>query len=79
MTANTARAPTVAIPVLLAAGDHDTIASPTAVALHRARYGLGSEDVTRLMVAGTGHQIMLERRAPVFRAGLSSWLTGRGF
>ncbi len=65
--------------MLLAIGEHDPIAPPTAVELQRARYELGSDDVNRLVVTETAHQIMLERQAPVFRAGLSSWLTARGF
>ncbi len=79
LTANIARAPTVEIPVLLTSGEHDSIAPPAAVELQRARYELGSDDVGSLIVSGTGHQLMFERRAPVFRAGLSSWLTARGF
>lgn len=78
-TANIAGAPTVNVPVLLSSGDDDPIAPPTAVELQRARYELGSDDVSSLMVTGTGHQLMFERQAPVFRAGLSSWLTARGF
>ncbi|MFN2557496.1 MAG: hypothetical protein ABR592_11640 [Nitriliruptorales bacterium] len=65
LTANIARAPTVDVPVLLVSGEHDAVAPPPAVELQRARYELGRDDVTCLMVAGTGHQIMFERRAPV--------------
>lgn len=77
--ANISLAPTVDVPVLLANGDRDPLASPTQIELQRARYELGSDDVSSLIVPETAHGIMLERNAPLFRAGLSSWLKARGF
>ncbi len=49
-----------------------------AVELQRASYELGSDDASRPMITGSGHQIMLETQAPLFRAGLSSWLAALG-
>lgn len=72
-------APTVAVPVLLAYGDRDPGAPAAAVELQRARYAAANEDVSSLIVLGTAHLPMLERAAPVFRAGLSHWLQARGF
>jgi pimeloyl-ACP methyl ester carboxylesterase len=79
LAANISLAPTVDVPVLLANGDRDPLAAPTQIELQRARYELGSDDVSSLIVPATAHMVMLERTAPVFRAGLSSWLKARGF
>lgn len=77
--ANITLSPTVTMPVLLAYGDRDPFASVAAVELQRARYALGSDDVAVQIVPEAGHVIMLERPAPVFRAGLSAWLRTHGF
>lgn len=76
---NSALASTVDVPVLLANGDRDPGAGPTQIELQRARYELGSDDVSSVIVPATAHLPMLERTAPVFRAELSSWLKARGF
>lgn len=79
VAANVALTPAVDVPVLLANGDRDPIAPPAAVELQRARYAVGGGNVSSLMIPATGHQVMLERSAPTFRAGLSHWLNARGF
>lgn len=79
IAANIALSPTVAVPVLLAYGDRDPVATVTQVELQRARYAVGNDDVSAQIVPHMGHEVMLERPAPVFRAGLSSWLKARGF
>lgn len=79
VSANIALAPDVTVPVLLAYGDRDPVAGVAAVELQRARYALVNDDVSVQIVPQTGHEVMLERPAAAFRAGLSSWLEARGF
>ena len=79
LASNNALAPTVDGPVQLANGDRDPFASPTQIEVQRARYELGSDDVSSVIVPATAHLPMLERTAPMFRAELSSWLKARGF
>lgn len=79
LEANIALSPTVTVPVLMPYGDRDPVASIAAVELQRARYALGSDDVAVQITPNMGHEVMLERPAPKFRAGLSAWLEVRGF
>lgn len=81
ITANIALAPTVTVPVLLPYGELEPFLGGAAFAAEqqRARYALGSDDVTVQIVPDSGHGPMIERPAPVFRAGLSAWLKARGF
>lgn len=70
-------APTLNVPVLLVYGDHDTYLAG-APEFERLRF-LGSSDVTLHVMPDTGHNLMLQRTAPQFRALVSEWLTARGF
>jgi len=81
IAANVALAPTVHVPVLLPYGDREPflLGSPVAAEAQRARFALGSGDVTVQIVPDSGHGIQIERPAPVFRAGLDEWLGARGF
>jgi pimeloyl-ACP methyl ester carboxylesterase len=81
IAANIALAATVHEPVLLPYGDREPFLGGAALAAQQqaARYALGSNDVSIQIVPDSGHGIMLERPAPVFRAGLSHWLRARGF
>jgi pimeloyl-ACP methyl ester carboxylesterase len=76
--ANSALSHTITVPVLLAYGDRDPVASVPEVELQRARYALASDDVSMQIIPDMGHEIMLERPAAAFRAGLGQWLKARG-
>jgi alpha-beta hydrolase superfamily lysophospholipase len=65
------------VPVFLAYGANDALFLPSAGPDQRARYA-ASPDVTLLMLAGTGHLLMLERSAPQLRSQMAAWLNQHG-
>ena len=68
----------ITIPVLLVFADHDALFPPPDGEREKALY-TGSQDVTLIQVANTGHGLPLERTAPIMRAALADWLSARGF
>lgn len=62
------------VPILVVYGDHDLFGAPD---VYASRF-TGSTDVSWLVVADSGHMMMLERPAPAFRAALHDWLRARG-
>ena len=64
-------------PVLLIYGDHDPFL-PGSFQLQKARY-LSSKDVSVEVLTNAGHNAMMGRTAPQYRAVMSSWLKARGF
>jgi pimeloyl-ACP methyl ester carboxylesterase len=70
--------PTISVPVLLAYGDRDLFFGPAAAVAQKARFA-GSNDVSLGIVPDSGHLVMLQRTAPVFKAMMDAWLSQRGF
>ncbi len=65
----------VTVPVFLVYGAHDKMAPATTAPLQELLYG--SDDVTSVVVPGTGHVASLGRTAPQVRAIVSEWLAER--
>jgi pimeloyl-ACP methyl ester carboxylesterase len=66
------------VPVLLAIGAEDKVWTQDGWAQQRQHF-TGTNDVTAVRLANTGHFVMLERTAPRLRALVASWLAQRGF
>lgn len=64
--------------VLIVFGQRDASGLPDSAQEQRLHY-TGSSDVTVLEIKDTGHLVMFERTAPLFRTKLSEWLHKRGF
>jgi pimeloyl-ACP methyl ester carboxylesterase len=62
----------VTVPVLLVYGADDALLDPALAPVQASHFG--SSDVRTLILPDTGHLLMLERTAPVFRRDLSTWL-----
>ncbi len=78
-TANIVRASSVEIPVLLASGEHDPIAPPTAVELQRARYELAATTGAASSSAAPATSSCSNAARRCSGRCLNSWLTARGF
>jgi pimeloyl-ACP methyl ester carboxylesterase len=63
--------------VLVVLGDKDRILPPPNGHLQVARF-FNSHDVSLLTMPNTGHAVMLERNAPMFRQQLHLWMVQRG-
>ena len=72
-----ARLGDIRVPVFLAYGLSDALFQPCAGADQYQRF-TGSNDVTMVSLANTGHLLMLERSAPQLRSAVSDWLSRRG-
>jgi pimeloyl-ACP methyl ester carboxylesterase len=72
-----ARLGEIHVPVFLAYGLSDALFQPSAGADQYQRF-TGSNDVTMVTLANTGHLLMLERSAPQLRSAVSDWLSRRG-
>jgi pimeloyl-ACP methyl ester carboxylesterase len=70
--------PEIRVPVLIMSGDHDG-AAPSMTPREQALHYTGSDDVTASEIANSGHLLMFQRTAPLFRRMLSEWLRERGF
>jgi pimeloyl-ACP methyl ester carboxylesterase len=63
--------------VLVVLGDKDLILPPPNGHLQTARF-INAHDVSLMTMPNTGHAVLLERNAPVFRSQLHDWLAQRG-
>jgi pimeloyl-ACP methyl ester carboxylesterase len=63
--------------VLVVLGDKDLILPPPNGHLQAGRF-INSHDVSLLTMPGTGHCVLLERNAPMFRSQLHDWSVQRG-
>jgi pimeloyl-ACP methyl ester carboxylesterase len=76
--ADNANLASVNVPVLLIFGDADAVFPPLAEDAQRAKLS-GSQDVSAVLVAGTGHGLYLEQHAPAVRGAVSGWLDRHAF
>jgi pimeloyl-ACP methyl ester carboxylesterase len=63
--------------VLVVLGDKDLILPPPNGHLQVARFS-NSHDVSLMTMPNTGHAVLLERNAPIFRDQLHDWMAQRG-
>ena len=68
----------VHVPVLLVFDDHDGFFPPPAGRQQKGHF-TGSNDVTYVELANTGHALFLERTAPALRARVADWLSKHRF
>jgi pimeloyl-ACP methyl ester carboxylesterase len=66
------------VPVLLVLGAADPVFTHDGF-FQQAGHFTGSDDVTAVLMPGTGHFEMLDRNAPRFRGLVADWLGTRGF
>jgi pimeloyl-ACP methyl ester carboxylesterase len=76
VTADLAMLATIGVPVLTIAGARDSFFPHPDL---QAKLFTGSPDVQTVKLDGMGHGIVLERKAPAFRAALAGWLRDRRF
>jgi len=69
---------TVTVPVVLIFGASDAVFPPPSEDAQRLQY-VGSHDVTKVLLDGTGHALYLERNAAGMRAQLADWLGAHAF
>lgn len=77
-TTNTTGLSEIHVPVLLALGALDPVFTHDGFR-QEAQHFTGSDDVTAVLLPGTGHFEMHDRNAPRFRALVAQWLARRGF
>jgi pimeloyl-ACP methyl ester carboxylesterase len=75
---NTGGLAEIHVPVLLALGALDPVLTHDGF-FQEARYFTGTDDVTAVLLPGTGHFEMLDRNAPAFRDLIAYWLRSHGY
>ena len=77
IAANPARLATVTVPVLLVYGADDALFDASVAPIQASHFG--STDKTVIVLPGSGHALMLDAAAPLFRATVDNWLDTHGF
>jgi pimeloyl-ACP methyl ester carboxylesterase len=68
----------IAVPVLLAYGQSDALFPPPAGDQQKASFS-GADDLTEVVLDGTGNALALEQSAPTLQRLTSDWLRAHGF